>query len=178
MIFDSISVEPNQFQRHFLEIIAAVIFSFVHRLQRHSKIRMSNQISSGKANQPGPVAGDLPPDPLLASGSFISSIAGDGTIDGSGKRRPIQAGIGLSSSRKSVPIGMANSTDQVNPSPGSSVHQAESSKSRKRPAPGDNWLPPGWRVEDKVRTSGATAGSVDKVNEYELYNTFFSLILI
>ncbi|KAG2299790.1 hypothetical protein Bca4012_011384 [Brassica carinata] len=42
---------------------------------------------------------------------------------------------------------MSNGTDQT----------------RKRAAPGDNnWLPPGWRVEDKVRTSGATAGSVDK----------------
>ncbi|KAL1208488.1 Methyl-CpG-binding domain-containing protein 6 [Cardamine amara subsp. amara] len=49
----------------------------------------------------------------------------------------------------------------MNPSPDTSVHQPES-KSRKRPAPGDNWLPPDWRVEDRVRTSGATAGSVDK----------------
>ena len=49
---------------------------------------------------------------------------------------------------ESVRIGMSNGTEQT----------------RKRAAPGDsNWLPPGWRVEDKVRTSGATAGSVDKV---------------
>ncbi|CDY33033.1 BnaA10g12390D [Brassica napus] len=48
---------------------------------------------------------------------------------------------------ESVRIGMSNGTEQT----------------RKRAAPGDsNWLPPGWRVEDKVRTSGATAGSVDK----------------
>ncbi|KAJ6309832.1 hypothetical protein OIU76_014718 [Salix suchowensis] len=26
-----------------------------------------------------------------------------------------------------------------------------------------NWLPPGWVVEDRVRSSGATAGTVDKV---------------
>ncbi|CAL9244241.1 unnamed protein product [Arabidopsis halleri] len=106
------------------------------------------------------VSGDFPPDPLLASGAFISS-AGDGTLDSSSKRRPIQGGIGVSGSGESVRIGMANGTDQVNPSPDSSSHQAES-KSRKRAAPGDNWLPPGWRVEDKIRTSGATAGSVDK----------------
>lgn len=49
---------------------------------------------------------------------------------------------------ESVRIGMSNGTEQT----------------RKRAAPGDsNWLPSGWRVEDKVRTSGATAGSVDKV---------------
>ncbi|WZZ31452.1 hypothetical protein YC2023_014853 [Brassica napus] len=60
---------------------------------------------------------------------------------------PVQGG--------SEAIGMS---DQVNPSPANSE-----SKSRKRSAPLDNsWLPPGWRVEDKVRASGATAGSVDK----------------
>ena len=58
---------------------------------------------------------------------------------------------------------MSNGTEQVNPSPDNSAHQSES-KSRKRSAPLDNWLPDGWRVEDKVRTSGAKAGSVDKVN--------------
>ncbi|CAN7114746.1 methyl-CpG-binding domain-containing protein 6 [Brassica rapa] len=56
---------------------------------------------------------------------------------------------------------MSNGTEQVNPSPDNSAHQSES-KSRKRSAPLDNWLPDGWRVEDKVRTSGAKAGSVDK----------------
>ncbi|XP_013626860.1 PREDICTED: methyl-CpG-binding domain-containing protein 6-like isoform X1 [Brassica oleracea var. oleracea] len=56
---------------------------------------------------------------------------------------------------------MSNGTEQVNPSPDISAQQSES-KSRKRSAPLDSWLPDGWRVEDKVRTSGATAGSVDK----------------
>ncbi|KAF8082702.1 hypothetical protein N665_0809s0005 [Sinapis alba] len=56
---------------------------------------------------------------------------------------------------------MSNGTDEVNPPPDNSAHQSES-KSRKRSAPLDNWLPDGWRVEDKVRTSGATAGVVDK----------------
>lgn len=27
-----------------------------------------------------------------------------------------------------------------------------------------SWLPPGWVVEDRIRTSGATAGTVDKVS--------------
>lgn len=126
------------------------------------------------------VSGDFPPDPLLASGAFISS-AGDGTLDSSSKRRPIQGGIGVSGSGESVRIGMANGTDQVNPSPDSSSHQAES-KSRKRAAPGDNWLPPGWRVEDKIRTSGATAGSVDKVKNlssihFFLYDVRAALLL-
>ncbi|XP_006280964.2 methyl-CpG-binding domain-containing protein 6 [Capsella rubella] len=106
------------------------------------------------------VPGDFLSDPLLASGAFISS-AGDGTLGSSAKRRPIQGGTGVSGSGEKVRIGMANGTDQMNPPQDSSGHQSES-KSRKRAAPGDNWLPSGWRVEDKVRTSGATAGSVDK----------------
>ncbi|KFK27467.1 hypothetical protein AALP_AA8G387100 [Arabis alpina] len=51
--------------------------------------------------------------------------------------------------------------DQVHPSPINWARQAESN-SRKRAAPGDSWLPPGWRIEDKVRTSGATAGIRDR----------------
>lgn len=117
-------------------------------------------MSTSTPNQPGSVAGDFPSDPLLASGTFISS---DTTVgDSSATRRPIQGGSGVIGSGESVRIGMSNGTDQVNPSPDNSAQQTES-KSRKRAAPGDNWLPPGWRVEDKVRTSGATAGSVDKV---------------
>ncbi|CAH8296705.1 unnamed protein product [Eruca vesicaria subsp. sativa] len=85
------------------------------------------------------ISGDFPPDPLLSTGSFISSptTAGDGAL----------------------PRGSEAIADEVNPSPS----QQSDSKSRKRSAaPLDNWLPAGWRVEDKVRTSGATAGSVDK----------------
>ena len=29
---------------------------------------------------------------------------------------------------------------------------------------GEDWLPPGWIVEGRVRSSGASAGSTDKVN--------------
>ncbi|KAJ0245962.1 Methyl-CpG-binding domain-containing protein 6 [Hirschfeldia incana] len=109
---------------------------------------------SDHATQPGSIAGDFPPDPLLSTGSFISSpttttaAADGGTLGGNSTTQPpIQGG--------SEAIRRSN---EVNPSPDNSE-----SKSRKRAAPGDSsWLPPGWRVEDKVRTSGATAGSVDK----------------
>ncbi|CAH2069430.1 unnamed protein product [Thlaspi arvense] len=140
----------------------------LHRNWRRESItRMSTSTPSDNGNQPGSVAGDFPPDPLLASDSFISSTtpAGDGTLGSSAKRRPIQGGSGATGSRQRARIGMSNGTDQVDPSPDNSAHQAES-KSRKRAAPGDNWLPPNWRVEEKVRTSGATAGTVDK-KEYK-----------
>ncbi|CDY59223.1 BnaCnng34510D [Brassica napus] len=110
---------------------------------------MSISTPSDHVTQPGSIPGDFPPDPLLSTGSFISSPtpAADGALGSSATQPPVQGG--------SEAIGMS---DQVNPSPANSE-----SKSRKRSAPLDNsWLPPGWRVEDKVRASGATAGSVDK----------------
>ncbi|CAG7892231.1 unnamed protein product [Brassica rapa] len=112
---------------------------------------MSIPTPSDHVTQPGSIPGDFPPDPLLSTGSFISSPtpAADGTLGSSATQPPVQ--------RDSEAIGMS---DQVNPSPDNS-----GSKSRKRSAPLDNsWLPPGWRVEDKVRASGAKAGSVDKVS--------------
>ena len=116
---------------------------------------MSISTPSDHVTQPGSIPGDFPPDPLLSTGSFISSPtpAADGALGSSATQPPIQGG--------SEAIGMS---DQVNPSPANSE-----SKSRKRSAPLDNsWLPPGWRVEDKVRASGATAGSVDKVYIYQI----------
>ncbi|VVB16585.1 unnamed protein product [Arabis nemorensis] len=115
--------------------------------------------TSTPSDKPGSIAGDFPPDPLLASGSFISSDTTAG--DSSANRRPIQGVTRVIGSGQNVRIGMPKGTDQVHQSPGNSAQRAES-KSRKRAAPGDNWLPPGWKVEDKIRTSGATAGSVDK----------------
>ncbi|KFK27470.1 hypothetical protein AALP_AA8G387500 [Arabis alpina] len=100
--------------------------------------------TSTPSRKPGFVAGDFPPDPLLSSGSFISSNTTPGANQG-----PFQG------------VRMSNGTDQVHPSPINWARQAESN-SRKRAAPGDSWLPPGWRIEDKVRTSGATAGIRDR----------------
>jgi hypothetical protein len=145
----------NLLQEDNPDLIGSEIARWLSTLELGTSTRVYKKAGSAAApfTMSDSVAGDFPPDPLLASGAFISS-AGDGTLDSSAKRRPIQGGIGISGSGESVRIGMANGTDQVN-------HQTES-KSRKRAAPGDNWLPPGWRVEDKIRTSGATAGSVDK----------------
>ncbi|GLU11607.1 hypothetical protein SLE2022_283430 [Rubroshorea leprosula] len=46
--------------------------------------------------------------------------------------------------------------------PENSVSPAESRSRRRVVVPVENWLPPGWVVEDRVRISGATAGTVDK----------------
>lgn len=58
---------------------------------------------------------------------------------------------------------MSNGTDQAQPPPVNTASPVDS-KSRKRATPGDdNWLPPDWRTEVRVRTSGTKAGIVDKV---------------
>ncbi|XP_010426094.1 PREDICTED: methyl-CpG-binding domain-containing protein 5-like [Camelina sativa] len=59
---------------------------------------------------------------------------------------------------------MSNGTDQAQPPPENTANPVDSSKSRKRATPGDdnNWLPPDWRTEVRVRTSGTKAGVVDK----------------
>ncbi|GLT43320.1 hypothetical protein SLA2020_172800 [Shorea laevis] len=46
--------------------------------------------------------------------------------------------------------------------PENSVSPAESKSRRRVVVPAESWLPSGWIVEDRVRTSGATAGTVDK----------------
>ncbi|CAH2065183.1 unnamed protein product [Thlaspi arvense] len=56
---------------------------------------------------------------------------------------------------------MPNGTDQVQPPSENTASPAES-RSRKRASPGNDWLPPGWRTEEKMRTSGTKAGLVDK----------------
>ncbi|KAG7564693.1 Methyl-CpG DNA binding [Arabidopsis suecica] len=57
---------------------------------------------------------------------------------------------------------MSNGTDQAQPPPENTANPVDS-KSRKRATPGDdNWLPPDWRTEVRVRTSGTKAGTVDK----------------
>ncbi|CAN8254966.1 unnamed protein product [Cochlearia groenlandica] len=56
---------------------------------------------------------------------------------------------------------MSNGVDQTQPPPGFTAKTEESS-SKKRSSPVDNWLPPDWTAQEKIRTSGTKAGSVDK----------------
>ncbi|GKV08111.1 hypothetical protein SLEP1_g19790 [Rubroshorea leprosula] len=46
--------------------------------------------------------------------------------------------------------------------PQNSASPAENKSRRRAVVPVETWLPPDWVVEDRVRTSGATAGLVDK----------------
>ncbi|GMJ15466.1 hypothetical protein HRI_005215800 [Hibiscus trionum] len=88
--------------------------------------------------QPSPT--DLPSDPLLKPGAFID--ANDQSQ--SAERTKTRNG--------SIP----NGTQPVN-----STSSADPKVKRRVVAP-ESWLPSGWLIEDRVRSSGATAGLVDK----------------
>lgn len=110
-------------------------------------------------DHPG-LAADTFSDHLLRNGSFIDgsnkfSTSGHTTVKSNGD------------SYQAAPhsFSSANAAETETPTP-------KQPKSRRKVpvtmSPGAsesaNWLPPGWLVEDRVRTSGATAGTVDKVS--------------
>ncbi|XP_022998336.1 methyl-CpG-binding domain-containing protein 5-like isoform X2 [Cucurbita maxima] len=122
----------------------------------------------------------FPPDPLLSSGSFIdSSTARCGTLpsspdyardlDGNHRKKPDTSAT-LRSPLPADPLNPKKlAPDSPTPGNGDSSAPKKVSASRgtdasPKSALSDrpNWLPPGWVVEDRVRASGATAGTVDK----------------
>lgn len=131
-------------------------------------------------------AGALPPDPLLQSGCFIDPTTnsnGETRTNGAGKKiadaadaaaptpgRPPGRPVRGSAAPKPSSSGGAS----VTPTPESAADGSEDSKPKRRrrvsagerrSAAGEtpDWLPAGWIVEDRVRASGATAGTIDKV---------------
>ncbi|KAI4385997.1 hypothetical protein MLD38_003973 [Melastoma candidum] len=111
--------------------------------------------------------GAQPGDPLLKSGRFLDSAEscdpetpapgtpkhrGDSSSNGAGVAADPVSGKAIDSSGTEVAEAAGSAT-------------LEDSKGRRRirsPADAPDWLPKGWIVEDRVRTSGATAGSIDK----------------
>lgn len=99
---------------------------------------------------------NVPPDPLLDSRFFIDAdppaTSGSNTTtttnDQTSKKR------GTIREHKSENLATTNGTESA-PTP-------ETASTRRLTAT-EAWLPPGWEIEDRVRTSGATAGTVDKV---------------
>ncbi|CAN6692692.1 unnamed protein product [Malus baccata var. baccata] len=99
----------------------------------------------------GTLHSDLPPDPLLRSGSFIDAT----TTTTSNGRTPNQT------KKPHKAPQQPNRSD-----PGTGPDSTEGGAGRvKRKAFTDSmesWLPQGWSVQEKVRSSGATAGSTDR----------------
>ncbi|KAK2643073.1 hypothetical protein Ddye_024836 [Dipteronia dyeriana] len=126
---------------------------------------------------------DLPPDPLLDSGSFIypnsfaptttsaSTItnSNDQTLNSNNNGEPIRD---RQSTAPATSNGASESATTPEKTPLRRSAAAQSGTTAEKPphrrsaaavsTESPNWLPQGWKVEDRVRTSGATAGMVDK----------------
>ncbi|CAK9327023.1 unnamed protein product [Citrullus colocynthis] len=130
-----------------------------------------------------PFSHHLPPDPLLDAGSFIdSSTVPSRTLPSSPpnhardldrtprkksdtsstRRSPFRAqplnSYNLPSDSPAPRNGDSPASKKVSASTSRGTDASSKSALSERP----NWLPPGWVVEDRVRSSGATAGTVDK----------------
>ncbi|XP_062084961.1 methyl-CpG-binding domain-containing protein 5-like [Humulus lupulus] len=92
----------------------------------------------------------FPPDPLLKSGSSIGATTnGQSSVDDR-KAEP----------RKSSNGGAACPDNTNGAEPATTTSSVRGI--RKQPEPEIDWLPPGWTVEDRVRVSGASAGTTDR----------------
>jgi len=88
----------------------------------------------------------LPPDPLLKPGAFIDP-------------HPTPNG-------NSVPESVSHHSGPVDPP---ELRRPSHKKGGSDPPPAEmekpDWLPPGWTVVERVRASGASAGTRDKVKK-------------
>ncbi|KAL4334641.1 hypothetical protein GQ457_07G034690 [Hibiscus cannabinus] len=96
------------------------------------------------SNPVQPSATHLPSDPLLKHGAFIEANGQTQSADSS-----------------ETPNGSTpNVAQSETPAQGPDI--SAESKGKRRMVPSETWLPAGWLIEDRVRSSGATAGLVDK----------------
>ncbi|KAG7949787.1 hypothetical protein I3843_13G080400 [Carya illinoinensis] len=102
------------------------------------------------------LAAELLSDPLLRPGSYIdATVTGrDGTASMPGIRR--------SSDSSSPSLASKTSNGVDTPFPESTESPAGAQQRRGAAAALPDWLPPGWSIEDRVRISGASAGTIDR----------------
>ncbi|KAK3409987.1 hypothetical protein EUGRSUZ_J02050 [Eucalyptus grandis] len=148
------------------------------------------QVPNPATPQHDRLAGAAPQDPLLQSGRFIDpaapAAASDGETLASGGRAGRSGRSGRSSNGaaagEATPISSrapassvdgaatpqrpsSNGAEAVPPTPENASSADDPSSRRKTRvvlAETPDWLPAGWYVEDRVRTSGVTAGTRDK----------------
>lgn len=102
----------------------------------------------------------LPPDPLLQSGTYIHADS-NATVENTPERSlldephvsdPMPAAAATESTAEIQTV----STELVTP-------KRRLNKSVEVTSERPSWLPENWKIEMRVRTSGATAGSTDRV---------------
>ncbi|GAV90687.1 TIM domain-containing protein/MBD domain-containing protein [Cephalotus follicularis] len=97
--------------------------------------------------------GTLTPDPLLKSGSYIDvNHLPNGTTTPTKTDPHKSPQPRVNGAQDSIVAGTSTGADP----------EMASKPRRKAPTVDTSWLPAGWVVEDRVRGSGATAGTVDK----------------
>ncbi|KAI5321990.1 PREDICTED: methyl-CpG-binding domain-containing [Prunus dulcis] len=101
----------------------------------------------------GTLNSDIPPDPLLRQGSFIDATTR--TSNGQNVKEAQKPRRAPEQSKCAEPA--TSGSGMENPDGG-----AGRVKRKGFVEPLENWLPQGWSVEERVRASGATAGSTDR----------------
>lgn len=112
--------------------------------------------------KPDIFSGVLQPDPLLDFGSFIEANPPNGQTLANEDNQRAEPQFGHQSSNIPPDSSAASKAQNVAQPEGPTGSPADS-KSRRRSIAPESWLPPGWTIEDRVRSSGATAGTIDKV---------------
>ncbi|XP_073143098.1 methyl-CpG-binding domain-containing protein 6-like isoform X2 [Henckelia pumila] len=111
---------------------------------------------------PGELLDDsIQEDPLLGSGSFIDPDRNDATMESPALERNEINGdpeFPLDSVIDAKPISMLAPGEVWSEATPKVPKVRDPEEMAKRP----NWLPDDWSVETKVRSSGATAGSIDR----------------
>ncbi|KAJ8452583.1 hypothetical protein Cgig2_004919 [Carnegiea gigantea] len=102
--------------------------------------------------------GHLAPDPLLNAGAFIDPTP---TYNGTSTPEPV--------SDPPEPACQENSPETPQPSDRQTVAGPLSDDAALTTKP--DWLPPGWKFIERVRSSGASAGTRDKVQNQHRPNT-------
>lgn len=122
------------------------------------------QVPNPDTPEPDHLAGAVPQDPLLQSGCFIDpAAASDGETLAPGDRADQTSNGAAEEATPKRPS--SNGAEAVPPTP-ENAPSADDPWSRRKTrgvlAETPDWLPAGWYVEDRVRTSGVTAGTRDK----------------
>ncbi|GFQ05901.1 methyl-cpg-binding domain-containing protein 5 [Phtheirospermum japonicum] len=105
---------------------------------------------------------ELPGDPLLGSDSFIDPERPEPGTPPSEHQQQEQtpnAGFGPGVVIAAEPISMLRpGEDSVETTPRSAARRRNPEEMSKRP----NWLPVDWKIDLRIRSSGATAGLIDR----------------
>ncbi|KAL3620210.1 Methyl-CpG-binding domain protein 5 [Castilleja foliolosa] len=115
-----------------------------------------------KPQDPVASPGELPGDPLLGSDSFIAPDKPEpGTPPPENQQQEQSPNVGFEPGVviAAEPISMLRpGEDSVETTPRSAPRRRNADEMSKRP----NWLPEDWKIDLRVRSSGATAGLIDR----------------